>query len=323
MELNDDQLKWCDRDQLKMPSEERREYREQADRLVAKLRAKLRESSEYRVKKIVAAGSLEKGTILQPTPARPPDADIVVYLSGSIADFDLLTMREDLIEFLMAAYPQMSRKQFAPQPRTLGVAFRQSGLEIDLVPVIAHPDLDDYGFQPVPGGDPGDAMLTSAPGQLAFAATRRKGDPLYRTLVRFVKRWRDVRQLDYLSSFAVELLVAHVQDEMGPMSSVFHGLHRFFNYIADTQLRVTILFTENGAVTKLPEGSAVLLDPVNADNNVLAKITETQRDELVAESNVAWTTLWDARTELDEARTVELWRTLLGRGFRLREEQAA
>jgi hypothetical protein len=112
MRLTDDDLKWCDRDRVKLPPDERREYRDQADRLVKKLRDKLAESDEYKVKKIIAAGSLEKGTILQPSPGKAPDADIVVYLRGTLEEFDLAVMQEDVIKFLMAAYPQMKREQF-------------------------------------------------------------------------------------------------------------------------------------------------------------------------------------------------------------------
>lgn len=322
MNLDDDALKWCDRDRLKMPSDERREHREQAERLIKKLRDKLAEGNDYKVKKIVPAGSLEKGTILQPAGGNAPDADIVLYLRGTLDEFDLPTMQEDVIKLLMAAYPQMKREQIEKQPRTLGVVFRESGLEVDLVPVIAHPDLDDYGFQPVPNGDSGDAMLTSAPGQLSFVTTRRKRDPLYRTVVRFVKKWRNERELPYLSSFAIELLVAHVQDLEGPVPSVFGGLRRFFNFIADDRLRSPITFAENGTVEKLPDGSAVLVDPVNADNNVFARLDASQRDELVKEADDAWSTLWEAHTSIDEGETVDLWRAIVGRGFRLEQTAA-
>jgi hypothetical protein len=189
--------------------------------------------------------------------------------------------------------------------------------------VIAHPDLDDYGFQPVPNGEAGDAMLTSAPGQLAFVAARRDRDKLYRTIVRFIKKWRNERGLDQLSSFAIELLAAHVQDRYGPARSVFEGLHRFFNFIGDDRMRTPIAFAENGNVGELPLGAAVLLDPVNAGNNVFARLDATNRDALVKEAGDAWSTLWAADSAIDDVETVELWRQLVGRGFRLRSMAAA
>ncbi len=315
MDLTDDDLKQYDRAQLKLPSEERNEYIAQADRLIAKLRTSLHGDETYKVKRILRAGSLTKGTILQPTPSHPPDADICVYFKGSLAGFDLAAMQEAVIELLLKAYPQKSRDEFTQQPRTLGMTFVESELEVDLVPIVAHPDDDDFGWQPAPEDERGTPLLTSVPGQLAFVAARRDGDPFFRTLVRFGKKWRDEQELAFLSSFAIELLFAHVQDRQGSVRSLVEGLRRFFLFVAQSELRTAISFPENGAVRDLPSGAVVILDPVNAANNVTAKIDESQRRDLVAAAQAAWFALQDARSEQDPNTTVGLWRGVLGRDF--------
>lgn len=316
MDLSNDELKGYDRDRLKLPTEERHEYEAQADRLIKKLREHLAADDDYKVKKIIRAGSLTKGTILQPSGSRSCDADIAIYFRGSLEDFDLGSMQADVIEMLLKVYPNKKREDFTEQPRTLGVKFVESGLEVDLVPVIAHPDNDDYGWQPAPEDRAGTPLLTSVQGQLDFVKRRKDADPLYRTLVRFIKKWRNEQEIEHLGSFAIELLLAYVQDQQGPVPSIVDGLRRLFLSLA-RGLREPIAFAENGNTTTWPSGVVVLVDPVNNDNNVTAKISEVDRSELVGLAEEAWTALWDARTESDEDEVLELWKSVFGRDFRL------
>ncbi len=71
------------------------------------------------------------------------------------------------------------------QPRTLGIVFHTSGLEMDLVPLIAIDGPDDYGWQPSSRGAA--PVKTSVPKQLEFYRTRKNSYAGFTALVRLLK----------------------------------------------------------------------------------------------------------------------------------------
>jgi hypothetical protein len=135
-------------------------------------------------------------------------------------------------------------------------------------------------------------------------------------LVRLLKHWRNHQELDEnLRSFTIELIVSHLQDAEGVPASLEDGLLRLFLYIAQTKLSAPIVFAECGKVSSLPTDRVVILDPVNAANNVARRLTDADCNEIVAKATDAWETITAARNNNYKGETLEMWKDVLGRSF--------
>lgn len=319
MQLTDKQINVFIAKVLKLPPGKRKEYLRQVDYLIERFEKKAKEDeSSFAISKFRKTGSLRKGTVLKPRDGHGVDADIAVELDfpeEKRHDLDLL--HDEVVKLLVTVYPQKDPEDFKVQPRTLGIHFRESGLDVDLVPIIPAPDDPDYGWQPSSKGEP--LVKTSVPGQLAFIKDRNDADPRYRTLVRLLKRWRNNHELDHLRSFTIELLLAALQDSEGPAGRLEDGLIRFFRFVAQTELKKPISFPENGKLNGFPSDPVVILDPVNEKNNVAARLTEEEREEIVKTATIAWETLSAAQYLTGKGETVEYWGEVFGRSFVIEE----
>ena len=319
MMLTDTQIKVFVSKVLKLPPGKRAEYLRQVDYLIERFEKKVKEDeSSFAVSKFRKTGSLRKGTVLKPRDGHGVDADIAVELDfPEEKRYDLDLLHDEIVELLVAVYPQKDPEDFKVQPRTLGIHFRESSLDVDLVPIIPVPDDPDYGWQP---SSKGEALVkTSVPGQLAFIKNRNDADPRYRILVRLLKRWRNHQELDHLRSFTIELLLAALQDQEGPAGRLEDGLIRFFRFIAQMELGEPISFPENGELNNLPSDPVVILDPVNEENNVAARLTEEEQQEIVKVATTSWETLSAAQYLTGKGETVEYWREVFGRSFIIEE----
>jgi hypothetical protein len=90
-------------------------------------------------------------------------------------------------------------------------------------------------------------------------------------------------------------------------------------YIAQTQLTAPIVFAGCGKVSTLPKDRVVILDPVNAANNVARRLTDADCEEIVAKATDAWETITAARNNSYMGETLELWKGVLGRSFVIEE----
>ncbi len=303
---------------LKLPPGKRKEYLRQVDYLIERLEKRISEDSSFAVRKFTKTGSLQKGTVLRPRDGVGVDADIAVDLDLSEASKDDLELLHSIIRgLLIAVYPQKAPDDFKIQPRTLGIHFHDSGLDVDLVPIVPIPNEPGYGWQPSSQGC--SPVKTSVTGQLAFIKARSDADPRYRTLVRLLKRWRNHQELDALRSFGIELLLAYLQDRDGPAPSLEEGLVRFFLFVGQSELREPVSFPENGRIRRYPNAPVVILDPVNADNNVAGRITEAERQEIVTKATTAWEAISAASWNPYKGETLELWRDVFGRSFVIEE----
>jgi len=299
---------------LRLPQGKRQEYLAQVDFLIARLQSKIKDDGSFRVTGFKKTGSLVKGTVLRPRGDDGVDADVAVYLDLSEASkSDIRLLHEVILKLIRAVYPQKSQQDFQIQPRTLGIHFRDSGLDVDLVPIIPIPGQPGYGWQPSSQQD--QPIKTSVEGQLAFLKKRNDADPFYRSAVRLAKKWRNTQELDQLRSFLIELVLAHIQDTQGVIPNLEEGIQRFFLYIAQSQLLEPIAFPENGAVAKFPENVVVVLDPVNATNNVAVRMTDAERRQLVQEAERAWERISTASFCAGKGDTLEHWKEVFGRSF--------
>jgi hypothetical protein len=319
MEITDSQLRYFVDNCLKLPTGKRSEFLKQVDYLISVFSGAAKKNPVINVRKFLKTGSLWKGTVLRPRGDFGVDADIAVFLNTKGAsNFDLPSLHHRLQLLLCAVYPQKKPEDFTVQPRTLGIVFRVSGMEVDLVPIIPIEGPGDYGWQPSSIADA--PVKTSVSRQLEFVRNRKDAYLRFTALVRLLKHWRNHHELDdSLRSFMIELIVSHLQDEGGIPPSLEEGLLRFFLYVAQSQLREPVIFPENGRVTSVPKDVVVILDPVNSDNNVARRVTDLERQEIVNKARDAWETLTAARNNNFKGETLEYWKQVFGRSFVIEE----
>jgi hypothetical protein len=315
MELTDTQINYFVNNRLKPPKGKRAEYLAQVDHLIERFSAAANGDKVIDIKKFLKTGSLRKGTVLRPKGDFGVDADVAVFLNANEASpYDLATLHQRIRKLLVKIYPTKKPEDFTVQPRTLGIEFLDSGLEMDLVPLVVIDGSGDYGWQPSSRGDA--PVKTSVTKQLEFIRARKDSYANFTALVRLLKFWRNFHDLDEsFRSFTIELIVSHLQDVEGAPASLEAGLLRFFLYVADSQLKTPISFEECGTVKSFPKDRVVILDPCNADNNIARKITDQDCDSIVAKCRGAWETLSYARNYDGKVQTLELWKEVFGRSF--------
>ncbi len=319
MELSDTQLGYFVDTCLKLPKGKRAEYLGQVDNLIEVFSRKAAADPVINIKKFLKTGSLRKGTVLRPRGDFGVDADIAVFLNTDGASkFDLVPLYARIRRLLSAAYPQKPDGDFTVQPRTLGIVFRASGMEVDLVPILPIDEPGDYGWQPSSQGE--GPVKTSVTKQLEFIRARKAAYARFTALVRILKHWRNHHELDEsLRSFTIELIVSYLQDTEGASASLEAGLLRFFLYIAQTRLTAPIVFAECGKISSLPRDRVVILDPVNAANNVARRLTDADCEEIITKATDAWETITAARNNNYKGETLEMWKHVVGRSFVIEE----
>lgn len=315
MSLNNTEIRYYDSNVLRLPADKRKEYHEQVDRLVTELSKRLHDQTEIKITKVVKAGSFAKYTILRITSEDPVDVDVVFYISGRNVDKETLASLSQLIyDVLVKLYPNKAVEDFEIQRKAATVTFVGSGLSVDIVPVIEDPARPGYGWQ----FDIHDntKVQTCAPCQIKFVRDRKDADSDFRTLVRLAKKWRNRIELKPLKSFAIELIMAHILAKNGKDGSIEKRFRDFLLYIAQSELKEVITFPENGKVSPTFTDPVVILDPVCNTNNVASRISDDERQEIVAAATDAWETASFASTEDD----IEVWKELFGPRFKVKEE---
>lgn len=313
MEITDSQLRHYVDSKLKLPKGARKAYLRQVDVLIDRLRAEVGNDPDIGVVKFHKTGSLRKGTVLRPRGGHGVDADIAVYIDENNTTPEVIDdLHARIRRLLINAYPMKQPSDFTVQPRTLGIVFNDSGLEIDLVPIIPIVGLGDYGWQPSSRGEP--LVKTSVPGQLEFIRERKQEYAYFTVLVRLLKHWRNYKEFDgVLRSFTIELIVSHLQDAEESPDTILDGLLRFYLYVAQTELRERIEFGNDG--TTILKDRVQIIDPVNGENNVARRMTESDCRDVVAASIEAWELLNAARAEGRQGQTLDYCRQVFGPSF--------
>lgn len=319
MQLTEQQLDYYVQNVLSFGPTDKRRHQDQIDNLITKLRRAVNENSSLRVTKILQAGSWRKGTALKPRDGQELDIDLAVYLDASEATKnEITTLHTLIIDLLCAVYPTKSRKDFPPSRKTVGIEFHTSGLWVDLAPMVPVATPEGYVWQPEVGG--GGAFLTSPAEQLAFVRAQKDAAPRYASLVRLLKRARHHAELGgTLSSFALELVVAHVTSLHGPAPRLEEGLLRVLHYVAASGLRDPITFP--GAIrTCAPTVAPVrIYDPTNNENNATSRIDETGRRAIVTWATDALETLNYAQNVSRKGDTLACWKEVFGPSFRIED----
>ncbi|WP_044244030.1 CBASS oligonucleotide cyclase [Chondromyces apiculatus] len=319
MQLTDQQLGFYSENILAFSREDKRKYQSQIDNLKEKLTNAIHANSSLRITKINQAGSWRKGTALKPKDGFEIDIDLIVYLDVAEATrSDVSTLHGIIVGLLRDVYGSKASDDFKESKKTVGIEFRTSGLKVDLVPVIPVQSPADYVWQPEVGG--GGSFLTSPTKQLGFVLALKDRDPRYTSVVRLLKRWRNMAELrDELSSFTLELICAHIVGTQGPPPRIEEGLLRVLTYIATTELKQPVSFAD--AIRSCPSTASPvrIFDPTNNENNVTSRLGEQERRTIVARAADALETLNYARTVDAKGTTMECWKEVFGPSFRIEE----
>lgn len=304
---------------VNLPSETAQKYREQVKNLRDQLQAKIDADPDYGVVKMLHSGSVRKGTALRTT----SDMDVAVYVKAATAptgsDRELIPwMRARLQE----AYSQLSAEQFEEQDHCVTLTFKGSGLAVDAVPVIYEGEADNVGY--LVNKNTGDRLLTSVSRHIEFIKTRKDKHPDdFAQVVRLAKWWVKEMKRKHgdafrFKSFMVELIMAHLSDKGQKFDDYTAAMEAFFNYIVNTELQERIAFTDFYAARKLPAstGTAIeIFDPVNPDNNVTQRYTESNRSMIVDAAEEALDAIAEAHYSDTKGRAVTMWQIVFGSTF--------
>ena len=299
---------------IKLTQEKKSNYTGQIDTLKDNVLEAIREMEGTKVTKVKRAGSWKKGTALAPKADYPLDVDMVFYLDiEESTDFDAENLRNELISVLHTAYPNKEKSDFSEGEKTVGVVFRGSGLEVDIVPFIPEKGNTTYGRQPRKKLSSGE-FKTSVEKQLEFASKIKDKYPNFAPVVRILKSWRNYQELD-LSSFTIELLTSHLI-ETGRISdaSINEAIIAFFEFLG-SDASVKVYFSD--AIGDQTGDAPWVADPTNNENNTVM-LSETEWEEVVEKAEKGFETISYATTVEESGKTLELWKEIFGLSFDVR-----
>jgi len=306
------------KEKVNLPQDKAGQLRDQANNLRDKLTTYLRDHPDFSLKKMLLSGSLPKGTALRSL----NDIDVACYISGSDAPSDIKALLDYLAERLRKAFPNFKPEQVQPKTYSVTVSFLGSGLDVDVVPVIYNGDPDWYGK--LISQDDGSFLDTCIPRHLEFIRSRKEKQPVhFAQVIRLAKYWvwniKKQRHEFKFKSFMIELIMCKLLDAGKDFSNYAEGLQHFFTYIATTDLRELIYFTDYYTSKELgtyPE-RVKIIDPVNPKNNAASRYTVQQASAIVEAANDAGDAIDAALTATTKEKTVYYWQKVFGPSFQI------
>ncbi|WP_011578845.1 MULTISPECIES: CBASS oligonucleotide cyclase [Chelativorans] len=305
-------------DKVNLPKDKADEYRAQARRLREKLEGYLSEHPDFTLKKMLLSGSLAKGTALRSL----NDIDVACYISGADAPKDVQALLDYLAERLRKAFPNFSPDQVQPQTYSVTVSFRGTGLDVDVVPILYDGDAQWYGN--LVSQDDGSFLKTSIPLHLDFAAKRKRTqEKHFAQVVRLAKFWarrmKQERDGFRFKSFMIEMVLAKLCDDGLDFSDYPEALQHFFTYIARTDFRQRIVFSDYYPASSVSTFSDTvqIIDPVNAANNVARLYTAANADAIVEAALDAGDAIDAALAAPNKQLTVAYWQKVFGSSFQV------
>jgi hypothetical protein len=314
-------------DKIKLQSENMQKYRDQINNLKVKLEGKIKDdqSTGLKVTKFLLAGSWKKRTILKASGDNPIDIDLVLFVGGDEnIQNDLEKLHDYIVKYLEEIYPQKDIKRDVDakgNTKSITIRFSGSGLEVDIVPVVAINKPERYVWQPQRGG--GGKYITSIENHLDFSLKKRQNNTSYTAIVRMLKHWKNYKELkptDYeggLSSFAIELIVAYLDENDGIESHIEEAIIRFFQFVSSSNFP-NVKFKH--AINSIPSYSTpiYIADDTNNENNAAKKIDQSKWNEIVEEAEKAFDALNYAQSIKTEGSAVEEWKTVFGPTFNIK-----
>ena len=326
MKLENNQLQFFV-NKIKLQPENMQKYRDQINNLKSKLEDKIKnyESTGLKLTIFLLAGSWKKRTILKATGENPIDIDLVLFVGGDDnIQNDLKKLHDYIVKYLEEIYPQkdINRDVDAEgNTKSITIRFSGSGLEVDIVPVVPINSPEKYVWQPQRGG--GGKYITSVEKHLDFSLSKRQNNPSYTAVVRMLKHWKNYKELKPtdneggISSFAIELIVAYLDEKYGVESNIEEAIIRFFQFVSGSNFP-NIKFSH--AINTIPYYSTpiYIADDTNNENNAAKKIDIAKWNEIVEEAEKAFDALNYAQSIKTEGTTIEEWKTVFGPTFNIK-----
>lgn len=296
---------------IKLTQEKKSSYSQQIDNLKENVIKAINNMENTKVTKVKRAGSWKKGTALAPKEYQPLDIDMIFYLDvEDDTSFDAKELRDEIIDVLCEAYPNKKRSDFTDGQKTIGVVFRGSGLEVDIVPFILEKGNTTYGRQPRKKLNSGE-FKTSVDKQLDFISKIKDKYPNFTSVVRLLKSWRNYQELE-LSSFSIELAVAHlISDGRISAYSINRALTIFFEFFGNDSV-VQVYFA--GAIGAKSSTSPWIADPTNNENNTI-RLSDSEWKEITEVAERGFETISYAQTVQETVKTLDLWKEVFGPSF--------
>ncbi len=305
-------------ERVNLPKQQADEYRAQVRRLREKLEGYLAQHPDFTLRKMMLSGSLAKGTALRSL----NDIDVACYISGADAPKDIKALLDYLAERLRKAFPNFSPDQVQPQTYSVTVSFRGSGLDVDVVPILYDGDAQWYGN--LVSQDDGSFLKTSIPLHLDFAAKRKRAqEKHFAQVVRLAKFWarrmKQERDGFRFKSFMIEMILAKLCDDGLDFSDYPEALQHFFTYIARTDFRQRIVFSDYYPLSSVGTftDTVQIIDPVNAVNNVARLYTAANADAIVEAALDAGDAIDAALAAPNKQLTVAYWQKVFGSSFQV------
>ncbi|MFV5702591.1 CBASS oligonucleotide cyclase [Flavobacterium sp. XS2P12] len=313
-------------DKIKLQKDNMQKYRDQINNLKTKLENKIKnnESNGLKVTKYLLAGSWKKHTILKPTGDNPIDIDLILFVGGDgNIQNDLKKLHDYIVKYLKEIYPQkdINRDVDAEgNTKSITIRFSGSGLEVDIVPVVPISNPERYVWQPQRGG--GGKYITSIENHIDFSISLRKNNPSYTAIVRSLKWWKNYKELKPtdtepgITSFAIELIVAYLDETLGVETNIEEAIIRFFQFVSGSNFP-NIKFDH--AINKIPSYSTpiYIADDTNNENNASKKIDSTVWQEIIEQAEEAFDCLNYAQSKNNEGATIEEWKRVFGPTFNI------
>lgn len=305
-------------DRVNLPKDKADTYREQAQRVREKVTGYIGEHPDFSLKKILLSGSLAKGTALRTL----NDIDMACYISGAEAPHQISSLLEYLAEKLRKAYPNIKPEQVQPKTYSVTISFKGTGLDVDVVPILYYGDPDWYGN--LVSQDDGSFLETCIPRHLEFIRKRKSQQQKhFAQVIRLAKFWtRYMKSLDSnfkFKSFMVELILSKLLDKGQSFSDYPEGLQAFFTYLATSDLRELVAFSDYYDASKIPAFTerVKIIDPVNPKNNAAKLYTTTQTDKIVEAALDAGDAIDAALTATTKEKTIYYWQKVFGPSFQI------
>jgi hypothetical protein len=120
-----------------------------------------------------------------------------------------------------------------------------------------------------------------------------------------------------LKSFMIELILAHLADAGADFSDYPEALQNFFTYVARSNIRKLIFFTDYYSTVGSFTETVKIIDPVNASNNVSKLYTAAQADAIVDAALDAGDAIDAALAAPTKQETVRYWQRVFGSSFQV------
>ncbi len=302
---------------IKLTQEQKSSYIQQIDNLKENVIKAVNGMENTKVTRVRRAGSWKKGTALAPKGDFPLDIDMVFFLElEEDASFDATELRDEVIAVLCAAYPNKEKSDFTDGQKTIGVVFRGSGLEVDVVPFIPERGNTTYGRQPRKKLNSGE-FKTSVDKQLEFVSEIKDKCSNFTSIVRILKSWRNYKELE-LSSFSIELAVAHlIKEARISAASINQAVVTFFEFFGNGN-PIEVYFS--GAIGPRAGSAPWISDPTNNENNTV-RLSASEWDEVVEAAECGFQTIFYARAVRETGETLDLWKEIFGPSFNIQGQE--